>query len=264
MKQSIKKTLSIAIGLTLVLSFMFASTSLADGEGKDINYNTNIITRMLEMDQKSSFSINDGQLIQFEQKDVVEKAFQVREKKGDITKITTIIPYVINDEGSLVNSFDYAVKLAGTKSTSTVHTNFVDVAVTVITYYAHYFSYENFMHFYRHAGIEAYWSSDNPTLNPTYLLVRYDTCGDLYAYPDCLSEADPTCLQLDYFIRSSISKSNPAEGTLYIDGSHTMPYNRVIYCSDYFDHGGLIYLKLNYYVNGNYRSDDRSYYVYSK
>lgn len=63
-------------------------------------------------------------------------------------------------------------------------------------------------------------------------------------------------------LEGSIERSNPIKGTVYIDGSHTMPLNRVVLLTDYWNHGGLIYIRLQYSVNGKSRTDDVSYYVY--
>ncbi|RXZ80531.1 hypothetical protein EBB07_18450 [Paenibacillaceae bacterium] len=97
------------------------------------------------------------------------------------------------------------------------------------------------------------------------MTVNYETAGELYRYPDCIDQSlSSTKVQDYYYKKSSIVKSNPTKGTVYIDGNNTMPLDRVVLLTDYFDHGGLIYLKLTYSVNGNTRTDDRSYYVYSK
>ncbi len=190
---------------------------------------------------------------------------------NDLIKQTTILPYKISENGSLVNSFAYAdqlmkqEKLHGQKASVSVDTNFVDITITVITYYAQYFSMYNIATFYRHAGIEAYWSSNNSSASITSLLVRYDTAGDLYRYPECINQSlNTTWIQNNYFIRSTISKVNPIKGTVYIDGNNTMPYNRVVLLTDFFAHGGLIYVKSVYSVNGKSYNHDRSYYVYTK
>lgn len=171
-------------------------------------------------------------------------------------------------DGQMVDSFYYASLMEdkiSTQATSTVPTKFVDVTITVITYYAAY-QCSDWAWVYRHAGIESYWSSNNSTVSVSNMLVRYDTKGDLYAYPSVVNDGvmSSTCLQRDYFIRSSINITNPTKGKVYIDGNHTMPTNRVVYCSDYSSHGGLIYLKLTYKANGKSYVHDRSYYVYTK
>lgn len=184
--------------------------------------------------------------------------------------LTTIIPYKVDENGDLVNSFKYLSEFNKRKQNEVspmaiveVPSTFVDVTVTVRTYYAHYFSTYHFLNFYRHAGIEAWWSSSNSTVTVSNMRVWYDTCGDLYKYPEVMDQPlSSTKVQNDYFIRSSIERSNPIKGTVYIDGSHTMPLNRVVLLTDYWNHGGLIYIRLQYSVNGKSRTDDVSYYVY--
>lgn len=124
----------------------------------------------------------------------------------------------------------------------------------------------DFARVYRHAGVEAYWNSSNSTTTVSNLSVRYETQGDLYAYPDVVNQGviSSTKLQSNYFIRSQINKANPVKNQNYIDGNHTMPYDRVVYCSDKFSHGGLVYLQCTYKTNGTTRTDDRSYDVYGK
>ena len=202
--------------------------------------------------------------------DELSYAFQLEELEDGLVKVTTFIPYKISKNNILVNSFEYANKIKidkkaediTIKKTETVDRTFVDVTVTVISYYYQEYSWENAMTFYRHAGIEAYWSTSNSSVSVNNMLINYESCGDLYKYPDCINEQDPVCLEEDYYIKSSINKWYPTEYTVYIDGNNTMPYNRVINCCDYWEHGGLIYIKIDYYVNGNHRVDDTSYYIY--
>lgn len=196
--------------------------------------------------------------------------FEVIDNYGEKT-VTTIIPYKIDDNDELVNSFEYASKQVVNAGIITpaasveVPSKFVDVTVTVKTYYAQYFSSKHFLNFYRHAGIEAWWSSTNDTASVSSLTVNYETAGELYAYPDVLSGSlDDTKIQNYYYIKSSIVKSNPVKNNVYIDGNNTMPLDRVVLLTDYFDHGGLIYIKLTYKVNNTTRTNDTSYYVYSK
>ena len=97
----------------------------------------------------------------------------------------TIIPYKILENGELVNSFEYA-KTISPRAINQNPVEFVDVTVTVLTYYALYQCHD-FNWVYRHSGIEAYWSSSNSSATVSKMLVRYESCGDLYAYPDVVN-----------------------------------------------------------------------------
>ena len=186
----------------------------------------------------------------------------------DETALTTIIPYKVDENDNLINSFQYLAQqnnIIRPMAESTVPTTFVDVTLTVKTYYAHYTSSTHFLNFYRHAGIEAWWSSNNSTVSVSSMTVNYETAGELYRYPDVMTQSlSSTKVQDYYYKKSSIVRSNPTKGTVYIDGNNTMPLDRVVLLTNYFDHGGLIYLKLTYSVNGTTRTNDTSYYVYSK
>lgn len=192
-----------------------------------------------------------------------EKVLQAIEYEDDLVKVTTIFPYKVLNDGELINSFEYTpVQL---RSADPVPSEFVDVTVTVTAYFAHYFSMDNVANFYRHAGIEAYWSSNNSTVSVSNMLVRFDSAGQLYKYPECMTQSlSSTLVDNYYFIRSTIERNNPVKAQVYLDGNHTMPINRVLLCTDYFNHGGLVYLKLTYVANGKNYQHDRSYYVYSK
>lgn len=92
-----------------------------------------------------------------------------------------------------------------------------------------------------------------------------NTSTETITYPECLTEDLSSTLVDDYFfIRSTIDENNPVKGQVYIDGNNTMAQNRVLRLTNYFEHGGLIYLQLTYSVNGTNYTHDRNYDVYSK
>lgn len=181
-------------------------------------------------------------------------------------EIMTILPYKVDENGELVNSFDYANKqkksnqITINQEYQPVPSYFVDVIVTVRTYWGEYFLH---LHpFYRHAGIEAWWSSNNLTASISSMTVNYESAGILYKYPDVISDMDGSKIQDYFYIKSSIVKSNPVKDTVYIDGSNAMNYDRVLLCTDFFNHGGFLYVKITYTVNGTTRTHDDSYIVY--
>lgn len=188
-------------------------------------------------------------------------ALQLTEKlsNGDVS-VTTYLPCKITEDG-VIDSFQYADKL---RNTSTVDTNFVDVTITITAHYAQY-QCSDFFPVYRHAGVEAKWNASNSTTDVSTLLIKYDSKGDLYPYPDVVNNGISSGLKIqsDYSIRSEIYKIDPIKNNVYIT-SNSMPYNRVINCSNLLEHGGLIYVYAKYISGGKSYEHDRSYYVYGK
>lgn len=191
-----------------------------------------------------------------------DMAIQSTVVNNDQVEVTTILPYKVTTSGELVNSFEYAATSNQTRGTVPIPSNFVDVTVTVKSYYAHYSSAVDIMSFYRHAGMEAYWSSDNASVEVDKLYVLYESAGELYAYPECITQHN--CKVQDYyFIGSYIEEDFPPEGQLYVSPQAPMPQNRVLYLTDFWNHGGAVYVELEYYVNGNFRTDFEGYDLYT-
>jgi hypothetical protein len=272
--KSLKKVFAFTLVFvfSLVVFSVYAPTVMANNESSSTLLTTDEINEIINQSKKISgntnknFNVVSGANAKTMSTDSNFLLQSITEdENGDII-LTTVMPYKMLENGEMIDSFQYALqRSAGVQASVEVPTTFVDVTITVTTYFAKY-QCADFAWVYRHAGIEAYWSSSNPTVSVSNMLVWYDTMGDLYAYPSVVNNGviNSTCLQEDYFIRSTINKSNPTKGTVYIDGSHTMPYDRVVYLSDYFNHMGLIYLKLNYVANGTSYEHDRSYTVYTK
>lgn len=184
---------------------------------------------------------------------------------------TTIIPYKIDGDGQLINSFEYATMNSDgiTPHNSEYTFPLVDCSITIITWHAHY-TVDFWDHYYRHVGLEAYWNK-NPgstsTINFTNMNIDFDSAGDLYPYPTVVEDR-PSNWQ-DYLIAQNhvtstpIYQANPVEGTHYY-GTGGMPYNRVIYLRDYFLHLGLVSYDLKYKVNNSNKSYYGQYVVFSK
>lgn len=264
-----KRVWAAFIAMILIFS-LNATVSATDVE---VNYDDVILQQAIEVDSKVSAQ-EDFTIVSLIESSLAtaslneasaggEKAIQSIEKENDLVKVTTIVPYKVLPTGGMVNSFTYVP--VQTRSTDPVTTEFVDVTVTVTTTYAEYESPYTFINYYRHAGVEAYWSSDNSTASVSNMTVWFDSAGELHSYPDCLNDVPLSSTLIDdyYFIRSSINRNNPVENRSYVDGSHTMPTNRVIRCISFFDHGGLVYIDLTYSVNGRSYEHDTSYYAYT-
>ena len=271
------KRLSKKLFTIMLIAVMLLSSNVSIfAESISINTKENaIISQSIALDksekiQEETFSIvtlttnnTDTRSVNNANTEITKAIQSISTNEDGLVKVTTIFPYKCLASGELINSFEYTP--AQTRNTSTVPTEFVDTTITVIAYYAQYFSWDNIANFYRHAGIEAYWSSDNASANVSNMYVIYDSAGELYEYPECLTENLSSTLVDDYyFIRSTIDENNPAKDQVYIDGNNTMALDRVLLLTDYTDHGGLIYLKLTYSVNGTNYTHDRSIPLYSK
>ena len=283
------KKFFIIISLILCLSLTNSNLVFAYEVNSHVNDSTNIeqliLKEALETDSKLSIAdkdsfyvVNDsvgtynGLNIVSQNNNQQPYIQRVEEKENNMVAVTTILPYHINEDGMLVNSFQYAEQLQNTPvpCNVVVPSTLVDVTVTVTTLFAHYQGQYTGAHYYRHAGIYAYWSSSK-SLTMNNMLVRYESCGELHKYPECLTvrypedSLDTTATNnRNYKKKSVISVAYPTKGKEYIDGKNAMPFNRVLYITDYFNHGGLVYIQVIYTINGSKKTYDTNYYVYKK
>lgn len=270
-----KKIISVFLvcGMLILHSFsVLAATPTTDFSGhmEDI-----IIQQALALDQSSNIEGKDFTAVVLSQGDlsigplsgdvvVTEQAIQAVSIEGDLIEVTTIFPYKITSDGELVNSFEYTPTQITRDSTDP--TTFVDITVTIVTYYGQYFNLDIATSFYRHGGIEAYWNSSNSTAGVSNLCVAYESAGHMYQYPECTTASYKTIssflIQRDYFISSSIDQNNPVKGQSYFDGDHTMSRSTVLDCANALEHGGMVSVTLTYSVNGKSYVHDRTYNVY--
>ncbi|MCI8600717.1 MAG: hypothetical protein HFE45_03880 [Oscillospiraceae bacterium] len=269
-----KKVCAFAFALIMTLPTQMPVFAVETPE----NPNETILQQALEIDaeidvqQSEDFQVvsinSEGAISRASNKSFEEKAIQMVETNGEMAEVTTIVPYKMLPNGEMVNSFAYqSLQVQGTGKTP-VPVKFVDVTVTTIAYYAYYQHINGAPFYYRHAGLETYWSSSNSTASISILDVSFESKGELHKYPDCttdlsLNEAD-SMVQEEYFIRSSVYQTNPVKDKVYIDGQHAMPTNRALRCVYYDEHGGLVSMELSYSVNGKNYNDRYSYYAYEK
>ena len=203
---------------------------------------------------------------------LAEKALQITSQNGNNVAVSTYIPYAIDfDTGELVNSFVYASMVTESgevspRNTQEISSQFVDVVVRTTAYYAKLSDSLGTIYYYRHAGLESAWTGSSGPFQMTRLYASYITKGDLKAYPDCVNQVSSPVLQYDYSIESLINQANPTMGTVYLDGNHTMPYNRAVHMADYYEDGGFVYVKVNYYnrSTGQSKSAEKTYKIYGK
>ena len=101
--------------------------------------------------------------------------------EGDLTSVMLVFPYKCTEEGEWINSFDY-VSSNKARMSSTKPVQLVDVTVTLIATYACEQNVNYWWYFYRHAGIEAYWSSSNSTASVSNMKAWFECYGSGRAY----------------------------------------------------------------------------------
>lgn len=260
----VKKVLCFLMVVSLVCLPCFSVTTYAASAScSDSRINDILELSGLKNIPATKFRIVSLQVNSSNRQSTIQKdmAIQAMVVNNEQVEMTTIIPYKVTASGELVNSFEYANSSAQMRNTDLTTSNFADASVTVKTYFARYPSPMNATTFFRHAGIEAYWSSNNATVEVDRLYVLYESAGELYAYPECISQ--PNCKVQDYyFIGSYIDEEFPPEGRLYVSPEAPMPTNRVLCFTDFMFHGGNVYVQLEYYVNGEFEEDHHSYDIY--
>lgn len=262
-----KKILASFISVLLFLS----TNSSVMAEDTNVNHDDIILQQAIAMNtQLSSQNCEQFDIVPLNQISSLSvsteissnKAIQSIEYENNLVKVTTILPYKILPNGELISSFDY--EIPQTRGSGPVVVEFVDIAVTINAYYDHYFSFENVANFYRHIGVDAYWNSDNSTVSVQQMNVIYESAGEVYSYPRCMTESlSSTLISDNYSCISRIEKSNPIKGTCYENLNNFMPTNSALLCTHPFEHGGVVSLELSYKRNGQNYSKEDSYSVYT-
>jgi len=259
-----KKILSLVLVLSIIL-LMPTTTVAAKGnadETIDASKKNAIISQAISLDSTTNVEDKNFEVVSLVEKNIspnalgtaassnTAKALQAVNIEGELVEVTTIVPYKCLPSGELVNSFEYAFPGIGYEDNHSI--NFVDVTVTFTATFAVYQrSHQHVANFYRHAGIEAYWSSNVASVSVTDMNVVFMSAGILYEYPECMTGDIDDAFVSDYYsITSSIDKSYPVENQLYIDGNHIMPLDRVLLCTDSWNHGGRVTVEITYSING--------------
>lgn len=270
---SIQKKLRRCIEFIVVTIVIFAlMTPVAfAASNSNVDIDKKIVQSILQQANEPGLSFESGDIVSMRE-NPEDKAFLVREPEKDgMVKITTIIPYIISSDGTLINSFNYFRNISvssmsrssGKKNVITpkviytVPVNFTDATVTTYTYEAAYQNGITWQWFYRHAGEEAKWNSNYSNVTIQNMYVVYNTVGQLYVYPDCLNTFYPQCIQDPYSIASIIAEASPAKNTIYYDYNHVMPMNRVVSIDDVWNDADYVYVELMYTDhNGTYHDYD--------
>ena len=218
-------------------------------------------TQIVCLDQVAAYDLDESN------SSPTKKALQTVEQNGEDMAVSTYVPYTVDEStGELVNSFAYAASLKEDEKTREIPSNLVDVILRTTAQYTLLSDGVSTIYYYRHSAIKSTWTgASSGQIVVTNLYASYITQGDLKAYPDCVQTFAPV-LQSNYTVESLVNKVNPVMGTTYSDTSHAMPYNRAVHMADYFEHGGFVYVKVNYYnrSTGQSKMADATYRIYSK
>lgn len=188
------------------------------------------------------------------------KAIQTVDEEDEMTRVTTIIPYTLTEDG-LVNSFvvndndqkqsrDFSYTDPSVEFTLTITARFDKISRMGSTYY-------------RHKGVEAYWSASTSNIVVYNLNVLFGSNGNLLSYPDCVNDANAALIQADYYTKSNLQVSSPISGVKY-EQFDPMPDNQVLQATKVIEHGGAVAFDLTYSVSGTRKSFADNFGVFSK
>lgn len=185
---------------------------------------------------------------------------------GDRISYSVAIPLKLDNSGNLINSFKYASSL--NKNTSNtkdyIYNNLVDVIVYTNSQYSHYASSYGY-NFYRPISVSAYWvpdSSSNISMSNAY--VKFGIFGDGIPYPNCLNysydelKENVTCVDCSY---TCWITNMPLSNIVYSDNS-TLQSNRAYWCHNFYNHGGQVFIGVQYTINGSSKEYTNSHIVF--
>lgn len=256
-----RKRMIATLCLILCLSLFNGYNISAKNIYKDKEYQSRIINEVIQLDSFNSMDVKQVSIKSNSRNiSVSEQGFIISAFEGEVA---VAIPLKLDENGDLVNSFVYAEQQL--KNSGFVAHNLVDVVAYCNAYYDN-LATESYL-FYRHNGLRVYWapsSSAAGTITISNLYVTYETVGDLVPYPDALyynySQLQASVITQNYSKVSSLYCSTEP----YVENSdmNGMPDNRVVWCHNFFGHGGYVYAEVSYTVNGSYKSYNTQSTVY--
>ena len=172
-----------------------------------------------------------------------EYALVKKDREENIESVEVIVPYKMLEDGTLMNSFEYA-RIAETESTSFP---FIDVKVYMSCLFEHY----NIMglgHCYRPMTVKASWSGDGVVTN---LNANYYIIGNERGLNSGVEHGRKS-------YNMPISVSYPAKSSIYTNSSTPVAAGNIIYFTG-DDHGELNCTIQYMDRNGNVRSDGGGY-----
>ncbi len=259
-----KRTLSTLLSLACMLSFFTYSAFAAESNLQSISWESVYFNQMVEELSADGTISADAKKVEMvslysESGAVTDgKAVQVTTETESGIRVDTVVPYTIDENGNLTNSFAYAVTRAS--GSDTFPATLTNATVTFTTNYDSYTAAPGW-NVYRQKLFSFSWSGSGDTV-VTKISGTYQTDGVLYS-TDILTDASSPILDDSYRFSKSLTKTNPTEGTTYTN-TVSMPSTRVVRFTAFYDHGTNFTYDINYTVNGNTRNLNASVSILSK
>ena len=180
-----------------------------------------------------------------------------------IITVTTIIPLVEADDGSLVNSFSY-VPSGGIRPMASLPVS--DMTIELRSSYKQYPSaIKDTFHAYQLYNSSFRWtksSSSTSSSKITYAKIHSCVAGQLYSNP---SSGTPT-LKNSNFSKERIKEvTNPGKSIWQYTPTVMSSSDGIVYCNDAINHGGWAYVDFKYLdAKGTSRGDDFSAWCFRK
>lgn len=186
-----------------------------------------------------------------------EAVLQKTEQVGAETIVTTIVPYKVNENDELENSFAYITRMEDYPTGTPLPLVLNDINITFRAYYE-----DPGLALYSPTRLEASWTSTASDVSIVNLTLNFDTRGELHdiAYANG-GVYEQTLIQENYLHRIRIEVANPIKGRVY-SASNSLPSNRILFLNgnpEYF-YGGFVEGFVSYRINGELKMADGGFY----
>lgn len=279
MKKTLHKKLFKRL-LTIVMCAVMMLCSNMIAFAGNMSSDEMIITQAVLMDTRLNLSGMKYEVVSLEPEHAnmrsgqKEKVIMTQTSEGDIVNVTTIIPFKINAEGELINSFEYATNSAARSVTYPID-DLVDVTLTVtadVEKIPTFTMGDNGVEItvpialYRHRGVTAYWNSNGSNITMNQMRVELISKGDLLYYERYITNGtdyEDAVYIHDYSLSSTINAGSIAAGVVR-QAYNVMETQYALHPSKLLEHGGFIDIQLNYTINGAIRTVQKNYRIYNK
>lgn len=272
-----RKMFSLVICMVLMVSF--TSNIYVKGESlqdNETDYTEIIWDQLLEqgivnegdIEHASIVSMTPDNIIStYSIQDNTEMAIEIYEESGDDVEVTTIIPYKMQEDGTLMNSFEYYGMVPGGESNETFsnQVNFTDMQVHFTIGYTVYMG-SDWSPYYKPTSIRAKWTGGAST-TVTYMNVSYNSVGELHNYPACkqVSHDQSRYSSNSFTTVIAVQKSNPPKNTNYYGTflQGRLPSDKVVCYKSYVDgHGSTVSMNMYYKVGSQTYNHKNGYIIH--
>lgn len=271
----IMKNMKKSLGLVLIFTMCFTSAVFAVDTANTANLENEYLQAILnEIKEQGGYSdeemataeIISGSSTQqaslystsTESPLIEDAALKIETVEDNIIKSDYIIPYKIDEDGTLVNSFELISRSPDISFDGNI--SLVDATIFSTAYWQHrVWTQNNPSNVYHHIGITARWVSSSPRVYIDNLEVGYETNGIKTNF----NTGVISNIELNKV--SKIFEVAPVAGTLYSDWEHQMASDEGVVLTDAFRHKGIQYIEVNYAVDGKMQPFKRQMWtLYSK